>query len=385
MNSSWPPDWLFQVRYRDEIKPYERLLPGDHPIESEEFPPEVNWIMDRLRSNGYSAYLVGGTVRDLLLEREPKDYDISTDATPYEILRMFANSKIIGRRFLLVHIFFRDGNFIEVSTFRALRRGGKVHHSPRRRDNQFGTLIEDVWRRDLTVNALLYDSETGEVLDYVGGLEDLRGKVIRTVGPPGVRFREDPVRMFRAIRHSSRLGFFIEEKTWKAIRQCAQDIKLCSPARVFEEFMRELRGGYSGNSLRLMYSSGLFLALFPDYYRWIKELGERRELFWRHFFALDERIQSGEEFSDLFLFSWFLLPYLRDKVSLDNLERAVRRRGHKVERILKDLRLPHLFRVEVISFLEKVALLFKKKRGKRGAGIRGAEVFQFYSYLLSSG
>src|SRR5215813_11396872 len=173
-------------------------------------------ILRRLRRNGHQAYLVGGCVRDLLLGRTPKDFDIATSATPQEIKDLFRNSRIIGRRFRLAHIFF-GSKIIETSTFRANPREGLEPEEGEeiliRRDNVFGTAEEDARRRDFTINGLFYDIEAERVTDYVGGLADLEAHLVRTIGDPDIRFREDPVRILRAIKFAARLSFQMEPAT----------------------------------------------------------------------------------------------------------------------------------------------------------------------------
>ena len=192
------------------------------PIPKELIDPDADKILRRLRRNGHIAYLVGGCVRDLLLGRTPKDFDIATSATPNEIKDLFRNSRIIGRRFRLAHIFFGQ-KIIETATFRTNPREGAeaTGDEPEelliRRDNVFGTAEEDARRRDFTINGLFYDIESGEVIDYVGGLADLGARTVRTIGDPDVRFREDPVRILRAIKFAARLGFSIEQGTYEAL------------------------------------------------------------------------------------------------------------------------------------------------------------------------
>ena len=183
-------------------------------------PKSILKVIKKLQKKGYTTYLVGGCVRDLLMGLTPKDYDIGTTATPEEILKIFpARSQIIGRRFPIVHVYLGKNGYVEVTTFR-----GKEELDSKKKDN-YGTPEEDAFRRDLTINALFYDPEEEKIIDYTGGLEDLKKGIIKVIGDPEERFKEDPVRMLRAVRHSARLGFHIEQTTWKAILECSPSLK----------------------------------------------------------------------------------------------------------------------------------------------------------------
>jgi len=198
-------------------------------------------------------------VRDLLLSRTPKDFDVSTSATPNEIKQLFRNCRIIGRRFRLAHIFFGQKT-IETSTFRANPRHDDDDDDAElliRRDNVFGTATEDAQRRDFTINGLFYDVSAQRVIDHVGGLEDLDARVIRTIGVPEIRFREDPVRMLRAVKFAARLDFTIEPETYDALVRHRREILKCAPPRVLEELYRMLRGGAARKSLQLLLETGL--------------------------------------------------------------------------------------------------------------------------------
>jgi poly(A) polymerase len=223
-------------------------------------------ILRRLRRQGFEAYLVGGGVRDLLLGRTPKDFDIATSARPEEVKRLFRNCRIIGRRFRLAHVFFRE-KIIEVSTFRALIdpvENGGGDDLLIRNDNVFGTAEQDAVRRDFTINGLFYDVERGEVIDYVGGREDLDRRVICTIGDPDIRFREDPIRMLRAIKFAARLGFQLDPVVESAIRRHRKDILRSAPPRIMEEILRLLGGGAARASLRLLAETGALGVLLPE-------------------------------------------------------------------------------------------------------------------------
>jgi poly(A) polymerase len=224
--------------------------------------PDADRVVRKLNRAGYKAYLVGGCVRDLLVGKKPKDFDVATSATPNEIKSTFRNSRIIGRRFRLAHVFF-GSKIIETSTFRANPRDEDEIDLLIRRDNVFGTETEDARRRDFTINGLFYDVEREEVIDHVGGLADLDAKLVRTIGDPDVRFQEDPVRMLRAIKFAARLDFGFEPATWRALLRWRGEISKCAPPRLLEEIHRLLRGGAARRSFELLVETGALAVLSP--------------------------------------------------------------------------------------------------------------------------
>jgi poly(A) polymerase len=240
-----------------------RILPRpEHIISRRDIDPDALRVLYRLKNSGYTAYLVGGGVRDLLLSRKPKDFDISTSATPQQVRRLFRNCFIIGRRFRLCHVRFGT-KVVEVSTFRS-QAEPEQGDTLIRRDNTFGTPEEDAFRRDFTVNALFYDIATFSVIDYVGGLPDLAARVIRAIGDPDVRLREDPVRMLRAVALAARLGFAIDRDTLEAIRALRGEIVKSSPARLLDEFFKILRQGAARATFERLHDSGLLAYLLPE-------------------------------------------------------------------------------------------------------------------------
>jgi len=239
-----------------------RILPRPaHTVSRKDIDPDALKVLYRLKNHGFTAYLVGGGVRDLLLGRRPKDFDIGTSAHPQQVKRLFRNCFIIGRRFRLCHVRF-GRKVVEVSTFRRLAEADEGD-TLIRRDNTFGTPEEDAFRRDFTVNALFYDIATFSVIDYVGGLEDLERRTIRTIGDPGVRLREDPVRMLRAVALAARLDFTIDPDTVEAIRFLRGEIVKSSPARILEEFYKILRQGAARRTFEMLHELGLLAYLLP--------------------------------------------------------------------------------------------------------------------------
>ncbi len=240
--------------------------PDDHPIREKDIDKEALKVLYRLRDAGFSGYLVGGGVRDLYLGNRPKDFDISTNARPGQLRKLFRNSRTIGRRFRLVQVFFHGNKIIEVSTLRCrseydINDPDKVLPS----NNTFGTLEEDAFRRDLTINSLFYEVENKTVIDYVGGVEDIRKGIIRIVGDPDLRITRDPVRILRAIRHAARNGFKIEENTWQAIGRHRHKLDLCPPSRIRDELLKDLRSGGSRAWAEVALKSRVFATMFPFY------------------------------------------------------------------------------------------------------------------------
>ncbi len=243
--------------------------PDEHGIPAARIDYRAMKVLNHLNENGYRACLVGGGVRDLLLGREPKDFDVATDALPEDVRRLFRNARLIGRRFRLAHV--RYGReVIEVATFRAphheaqgdaeaaMEKGGRIL-----RDNVYGTLEQDVWRRDFTINALYYDINDGSVIDYVGGMEDIEQGVLRLIGDPEQRYREDPVRMLRAVRFAAKLGFRIDAESEAAIHRLGFLLGDVSPARLFDEFLKLMHGGVALKTFEWLRHFGLFHHLFP--------------------------------------------------------------------------------------------------------------------------
>jgi len=247
---------------------------AEHQISRRNIDPDALKVLYRLQQFNYTAYLVGGSVRDLLLGRQPKDFDVGTDAHPYQIKKLFRNCWIIGRRFRLAHVRF-GSKTIEVATFRRGVLPGTENEPDEpsaaadpdlliRHDNTFGTPEEDAFRRDFTINALFYDIATFSIIDYVGGLDDLRRGIIRSIGDPRQRFQEDPVRMFRAVAFAARLGFRLDPPVAEAIETHRHLIATASPARLIEEYYKVLRSGFAEQTFRLLAGHGLLEPITPE-------------------------------------------------------------------------------------------------------------------------
>ncbi len=290
---------------------------SEHSISRSMIDEEALKVLYRLHRHGFLAYLVGGSVRDLLLGKTPKDFDVATNAHPHQIRDLFRNSRIIGRRFRLVHIFFKGGRVVEVSTFRSHSEFEEIQTEDGHtiRTDSFGTPEEDALRRDITINGLFYNISDFTIIDYVGGTADLEQKVIRTIGDPNEKFKQDPVRMIRVIRHAARTGFHIEEKTYQALLNHREEIKKCSPSRVRDEFIRELKESTGASSLRLMIETGLIFSLFPDLRRALGDdaiSGKKNQEFLLSLFSLiDQLMKEGRMIPDSILIACFVIPFIR--------------------------------------------------------------------------
>ena len=265
---------------------------------------------ETLQKAGYKAFIVGGAVRDLLLGLKPKDFDVATDATPDEVTKLFRRSRVIGRRFQIVHVMF-GRETIEVSTFRALQTEAETdEHGRVLRDNVWGSQAEDATRRDFTINALYYDPVADLILDYHEGVKDVHRRTLRMIGDPATRYREDPVRMLRTARFAGKTGFNVEEKTRAPIRELAPLIHNVPPARLFDEMLKLLQSGHSLESLHQLRAEGLHHGLLPllDV---ILEQPDGERFIHVALTRTDERVLAGKSISPGFLFATLLWQEVR--------------------------------------------------------------------------
>ncbi len=306
---------------------YPRSFPPGHVDE------DAVRVIKRLNRAGFEAYLVGGGVRDLLLGRKPKDFDLATSARPNDVKQLFRNCRIIGRRFRLAHILFGGGKVIETATFRrdpsaneetenwSESEGdteGSTVIAPRaksrdddadlliRHDNVFGEPHEDAMRRDFTINGLFYDVEREEVIDYVGGMPDLEARVVRTIGLPDVRFREDPVRMLRAIKFSARCDLGIDPEVYDALVAQREELEKAAKARVLEEILRLIRGGAAHRSIWLAWEMGILAAILPELATFLDDDARGAKTLWGRLDAIDAKIGAGVLPSDVVLLTALL-------------------------------------------------------------------------------
>jgi len=256
----------------------------EHFITREKIDPDALYVINQLRSYGYDAYIVGGAVRDLLIGNTPKDFDIVTDATPTKIKRLFRNSRIIGRRFRLVHVFFDDKIF-EVSTFRSISDGTV--------GNSFGTMDEDVQRRDFSINALYFDTEKEHIIDYVDGVKDIRKSVIKPVISLDLIFAEDPVRMIRAVKYAATTNSHMSISLKRKIRKSAHLLLPVSPSRLTEEFIKILNSGHAYDIIKIAKELDLYMYLQPMASALMDENSEFEKKYFKHLKQLDSLHKSS--------------------------------------------------------------------------------------------
>jgi len=314
-----------------------RVPRAKHGLAREALSPAASKVCAVLREGGFCAYIVGGAVRDLLLGIVPKDFDVATDARPEQVKPLFRRALIIGRRFRLVHVVIA-ADTVEVSTFRAADPdiAEKDEHGRVLRDNVFGTQAEDARRRDFTVNALYFDPATEEVVDFHGGLADLKKRVLRVIGDPRTRYREDPVRMLRAVRLGAKLGLTLDPATREPIHSLAPLMERVPPARLFDEMLKLLLSGHASACLRQLRAVGLHEGLLPLLDVILEQpLGER-------FVTLalaqtDERVLAGRPVSPAFLFAALLWHEVlaASRVRQSRGERSIAALEHAMDEVLE--------------------------------------------------
>ena len=293
----------------------------EHSISPKKISNNALLVMQKINSAGFDAYLVGGSVRDMLLKKLPKDFDVATNATPEQIRQIFRNARIIGRRFRIVHVRF-SREIIEVTTFRGSHQ---EQHSNQQsssseegillRDNVFGSIEEDALRRDFTSNALYYDMRTNSVYDFCNGMQDIKDTRLRLIGEATNRYTEDPVRMLRAVRFASKLGFTLDEDTDQAITACAPLLEKISPARLFDESLKLFCNGYAEETFLALSQYDLVKYLFTQ----SELLSPENTSFKLVQAALnnsDGRIRQGKSITPIFLYAAFLWPHLQQMLSL---------------------------------------------------------------------
>lgn len=303
------------------------IIPRDrHSVSRKDISDAALKVMAGLRKGGYEAFLVGGGIRDLLLGGHPKDFDVATNATPEQVKKLFRSARIIGRRFRIVHVRF-GREVIEVTTFRGSHenpapasKGKRIdnHQSAQSesgmllRDNVYGTVEQDAVRRDLTINALYYTTKDFAVYDYTHGLRDLKKRLIRMIGDPATRYREDPVRMLRVIRFAAKLNFKIEEATAAPIAELADSLRDISSARLFDESLKLFMGGHAEHTFYLLREYQLFDPLFPEVSHCLKTDGNDK-LIAEALKNTDLRVNSGKPVTPAYLFAALLWPAVKQR------------------------------------------------------------------------
>lgn len=292
-------------------RPQVTVIPREqHAISRKDISENALKVMYRLNKAGYEAWLVGGGVRDLLLGKKPKDFDVTTNATPEQVRKLFRNCRLVGRRFRLAHVMFGP-EIIEVATFRGHHEGNVSDRTTSQRgqngmllrDNIFGSIEEDAQRRDFTINSLYYSVADFTVRDYVGGMQDLKEGIIRLIGNPETRYREDPVRMLRAVRFAAKLNMQISPETAEPIPRLAALLNDVPPARLFEESLKLLQAGYGYETYKLLREYHLFQPLFPTITRYFTENGDSamERMIIQVLKNTDNRIHNGLRVNPAFL------------------------------------------------------------------------------------
>jgi poly(A) polymerase len=375
---------------------------ADHPISRANIAPAALKVLYRLKDAGFQAFLVGGAVRDLLLDHQPKDFDVATDAHPEEVRRIFRNCRLIGRRFHLAHVRFGH-DVIEVATFRAAHTEIDEDHAVDEvehrvldehgrilRDNLYGTIEEDVWRRDFTANALYYNIEDYSIWDYVGGVEDARHRVLRLIGDPATRYREDPVRMLRAARFAAKLDFTLHPDTEQPIGDLAYMLDRMPPARLFDETMKLLLTGHAVKSLEWLWRLDLLPHLMPDVADALEaapeSAGARLVEFGLE--GTDDRIRDDKSVTPTFLFAVLLWPAILQQLGApdgplpDDPQRLLDACDRVIGRQLKRIAVPKRFSLPMRELI-MLQLRFERRSGRRALRLLDHPRFRAaYDFLL---
>lgn len=351
-------------------RPKHQVIPrSQHGVSRKNINHNALKVLYRLHNAGYSAYLVGGCIRDLLLGKQPKDFDIATDASPEEISKLFSNCRLIGRRFRLAHVHFgRD--ILEVATFRAKHSASTLQNSDGMilRDNEYGTIEEDVLRRDFTINALYYNIADYSVEDFVGGMRDLDKRELRLIGEPEIRYREDPVRMLRAVRFAAKLQFKIHPVTAKPIHQLNYLLSSIPAARLFEEYTKLFLSGHAIATYYLLIEYGLFACLFPVTNKLLPQCKALIELALNN---TDIRFAESKTIAPSFLLAVFLwepvLEYTKQHMVTTKASKFVAF-NHAIDRVLSEqqkvMSIPRRY-TSMVRDIWELQLRLERKRSPR--------------------
>ncbi len=350
----------------------------EHNISRKSISDNALKVLYRLQGAGFEAYLVGGGVRDLLLKQTPKDFDIATNATPEQIRQLFRNCRLIGRRFRLAHIMFgRD--VIEVATFRGHHQETNQQVSSQSeagmllRDNVYGTIDEDAERRDFTINAMYYNIADYSIHDYAGGIEDLEDKLIRLIGDPQTRYREDPVRMLRAIRFAVKLDFDIEEDTAAPIEQLAPLLKEIPAARLYEESLKMLQTGYGLETYHLMREYNLFQQLFPQIAAHFTDdySSQTEQMLDLVMDSTDLRLEEGKRINPAFMFAailWYPMLAIAEQHTatkgLNHYDAVMEASNDILDKVVKSIAIPRRH-TTTIREIWQMQLRLPRRNGKR--------------------
>ncbi|MDG2154918.1 MAG: polynucleotide adenylyltransferase PcnB [Gammaproteobacteria bacterium] len=366
----------------------------EHTVSRDNISDAALKVLYRLKKGGYEAYLVGGSVRDLLLKKSPKDFDVATDATPDEVHKLFRNSRVIGRRFRLVHVRF-GREIIEVATFRSSADPDNDDHDHEvskgtgrvLRDNVYGTLEDDVWRRDFTANALYYNIADFSIRDCVEGVADIRRRTLRMLGDPETRYREDPVRMLRAARFAAKLEFTIHPDTAEPLPRLAELLRDVPPARLFDEVCKIFQSGHALEGFRHLRQLSLFRHLYPETDQWLDEgvknnHPERLKFIEQALRNTDERVAEGRPVTPMFLVGVFLWgPMIQDTKRLREAEGCTELQAgniasnNLVQRTNDIVFMPKRFSYPMREMLQ-LQPKFNRTKGKRAMSMLGHPRFR---------
>ncbi|MBW7931041.1 MAG: polynucleotide adenylyltransferase PcnB [Gammaproteobacteria bacterium] len=378
-------------------RPTPQIIPrSEHNISRAHISKSALKVLYRLKDAGYQAFLVGGSVRDLLLEREPKDFDVATNALPEEVRALFGNCRLIGRRFRLAHVRF-GREVIEVATFRGLgteeedSEGREVSAETGRllRDNVYGGIEEDVWRRDFTANSLYYNIADFSIWDFTGGVADVQARRLRIIGEPEARFREDPVRMLRAARFAAKLDFEIDAGMAALIPGLAHLLDGVPTARLFDEFQKLFQGGHALEGYRQLRRHGLFRQLFPATAEWLGPGGDAREHFLEAALAnTDARVADGRPVTPMFLLGVFLWGPVADRAAalaeggMSDFQALALAAAELSRELAERIAVPKRFSIPMREMLQ-LQVRFDKTRGARALVFLQSERFRAaYDLLL---
>ena len=371
-----------------------KIIPrSGHNITRAEFSKSALKVLTRLDEAGYQAFLVGGCVRDSILELHPKDFDIATSATPEEVKALFGNCRLIGRRFRLAHVRF-GREIIEVATFRAaaLAEHEDVSHDDEGRilrDNVYGTIEEDAWRRDFTCNALYYSIHDFSIWDYTGGFDDIRDRRLVLIGDPEVRLREDPVRMLRAIRFAAKLDFTIDPPVIEAIHHHAKLLANVPAARLFDEFLKLFQAGSAEKTFDLLRKHNLFGELFPATEQELREDDSFMSFVREALRNTDRRVAEGKSVTPMFLIGVFLAAPIRRVAAMMRAEekmsesQSIGLASHEI--VSQQLRRVAIPRRHTVPMREMLALQprFEVMHGKRGLNLLEHKRFRAaYDFMM---
>ena len=329
----------------------------DHGIQRSNIDSDIDIVAETLIGNGYQAFLVGGCLRDMLLGKTPKDFDIVTEASPNEICSLFSNARIIGKRFKIVHVYVNEKKYFEVSTFRS---DVKKHDKKKfkkvngliKRDNIYGTINQDAFRRDFTINSLYYDLDSGIIHDYVDGMNDIQNKKLRLIKKPSLSFQEDPVRMLRAIRFETKLGLKLTDDCRQTIKNMSHQINGISPYRLFDEVLKIMHSGHGVENYKKLREEKLFEHLFPFTHKILEDFSIYDDFFICALRNTDMRIKDGLHVNPSFIYAVFLWPYykvLEDKYINNNSRSIDEVFRHIIESQSKYISIPDFFQNTIFS------------------------------------